>query len=52
MSFANSDAPFATGDLSAAIGRKYEGQWDILCFGNHPSWEIVRARFLELQNLL
>jgi hypothetical protein len=52
MSFANSDAFFATGDLSAAIGREYEGQCEILCFGSHPSWEIVQARFMELRNLL
>ena len=52
MSFANSDALFATGDLSAAIGREYKGQCEILCFGSHPSWEIVQARFMELRNLL
>lgn len=52
MSFANSDALFATGDLSSTIGREYEGQCEILCFGSHPSWEIVQARFMELRNLL
>jgi hypothetical protein len=52
MSFANSDALFATGDLSAAIGREYKGQCEILCFTSHPSWEIVQARFVELRNLL
>jgi hypothetical protein len=52
MSFANSDALFATGDLSAAIGREYKGQCEILCFGSHPSWEIVQARFMRLRNLL
>jgi hypothetical protein len=52
MSFANSDALFATGDLSASIGREYEGQCKILCFESHPSWEIVRARFMELRDLL
>src|ERR1700723_1222631 len=52
MSFANSDALFAKGDLSAAIGREYKGQCEILCFGSHPSWETVQARFMELRNLL
>jgi hypothetical protein len=52
MIFANSEALFATGELSSAIGREYEDQCEILCFGSHPSWEIVQARFLELRNLL
>ena len=52
MSFANSDALFATGDLSVAIGREYKGQCETLCFGPHPSWEIVQARFMELRSLL
>jgi hypothetical protein len=52
MSFANSDALFATGELSAAIGREYKGQCEILCFGPHPSWEIVQVGMMELRNLL
>ena len=52
MSFANSDALFATGDLSVVIGREYKGQCEVLCFGSHPSWEIVQARFMELRDLL
>ena len=52
MSFANSDALFATGKLSSAIGNEYEGQYEVLCFGSHPSWDTVQARFLELRNLL
>jgi hypothetical protein len=52
MSFANSDALFATGKLSSAIGNEYEGQCEVLCFGSHPSWDTVQARFLELRNLL
>ena len=52
MNFANSDALFAAGDLSAAIGREYTGQCEILCFDSPPSWEIVQARFMELRNLL
>lgn len=52
MSFANSDALFATGELSSAIGREYEDQCEILCFGPHPSWDIVQARFTEIRNLL
>jgi hypothetical protein len=52
MSFANSDALFPNQELSSAIGSEYEGQCDILCFGSHPSWDTVQARFIELQNLL
>ena len=52
MSFANSDALFATGKLSSTIGREYEGQCEILCFGSHPSWETVQACFNALRNLL
>jgi hypothetical protein len=52
MSFANSDALFAKGDLSSAIGREYEGQCQILCFGLHPSWATIQARFVELRELL
>jgi hypothetical protein len=52
MGSANSDALFAVGDLSAAIGSEYKGQCEVLCFGPDPSWEIVQARFMELWNLL
>lgn len=52
MSFANSDALFATGELASAIGKEYEGQCQILCFGSHPSWATVQARFAELRELL
>ena len=51
MSFANSDALFATGELSSALGTEYEQQCRMLCCGPHPSWEVVQARFLELRNL-
>jgi len=52
MRFANSDALFVVGELSSAIGREYEGQCQILCFGPHPSWDMVQARFIELRELL
>jgi len=52
MSFANSDALFATGELAAAIGSEYTGQCEVLCFGSYPSWEVVQDRFLELRKLL
>jgi predicted nucleotidyltransferase component of viral defense system len=52
MSFANSDALFAIGDLSSAIGKEYEGQCQILCFGPHPSWAAIQARFVKLRELL
>jgi hypothetical protein len=52
MSLANSDTLFPNGELSVAIGREYEGQCQVLCFGSHPSWEAVKARFVELRELL
>lgn len=52
MSFAHSDALFPPADLAAAIGTEYEAQCHQLCFGPHPSWDTVQARFLELRTLL
>lgn len=52
MSFARSDALFPPAELEAVIGREYEAQCRLLCFGAYPSWLQVKARFLDLQNLL
>ena len=52
MSFANSDALFATGDVSARLAANTRASARSLCFGSHPSWEIVQARFMELRELL
>lgn len=52
MSFANSDALFPSGELSAAIAEEYEGQCRLLCYGPYPSWADVQARLLELRELL
>lgn len=52
MSFANSDALFATGELASKIGREYEAPCEILCFGPRPAWDIVQARFTEVRSLL
>jgi hypothetical protein len=52
MSFANSEALFAADSLSSSLGIEYEHQCQMLCFGPHPSWEEVQARFLELKDLL
>jgi hypothetical protein len=52
MSFAHSDALFPAPDLSATIGAEYETQCQMLCYGTYPSWAEVRARFLEIRDLL
>ena len=52
MSFARSDALFPPAALADTIGREYEAQCRQLCFGAYPSWDKVRARFLELRALL
>ncbi len=52
MSFANSDALFPPADLMATLGAEYEAQCRVLCYGPHPSWTEVQARFLEIRVLL
>lgn len=52
MRFAKSDALFPTGDLAATISGEYEAQCRLLCYGPHPSWVDLQARFLGLRDLL
>jgi hypothetical protein len=52
MCFARSDALFPPRELAAIIGPEYEGQCRLLCYGPHPSWDIVRTRFLEMRDIL
>jgi hypothetical protein len=52
MSFAHSDALFPPSELATIIGSEYEAQCQMLCYGPYPSWTEVRARFLELRDLL
>jgi hypothetical protein len=52
MSFANSDALFPSGELADALGKEYESQCRMLCYGPYTSWADVQARFLELRELL
>jgi hypothetical protein len=52
MSFARSDALFASGDLAAVIGAEYESQCRMLCYGPFPSWTDVQIRMLELRPIL
>jgi hypothetical protein len=52
MSFARSDALFPPAELAEAIGAEYEAQCRVLCYGPHPSWAEVQARFRELRSLL
>ena len=52
MSFAVSDALFPPEDLAATLGPAYEAQCRMLCYGSHPSWVEIQARFLELRDVL
>lgn len=52
MSFANSDAIFPPSDLSTTLGKEYEQQCRILCYGSFPSWDAVLAMFQNLKPLL
>ena len=52
MSFARSHALFPPPELAAVIGPEYEVQCRMLCYGPHPSWADVQARFLELREVL
>lgn len=52
MTFARSDALFPAPELSLAIGAEYDAQCRQLCYGPYPSWNEVKARFLEIRRLL
>jgi hypothetical protein len=52
MSFGRSDALFPPPELESVIGQEYEAQCRLLCYGPYPSWAQVKARFLELRELL
>lgn len=52
MSFANSDALFPPSALNAALGKEYEQQCHVLCYGAFPSWNTVLAKFDRLKPLL
>ncbi|MBI3210827.1 MAG: nucleotidyl transferase AbiEii/AbiGii toxin family protein [Candidatus Solibacter usitatus] len=52
MRFSGSDALFPPPNLAANIGRGYESQCRVLCYGPYPSWAEVQSRFLELRGLL
>ena len=49
MSFVNSDALFPPAAIDGALGRDYEQQCRVLCFGAFPTWPEVRARFEVLR---
>ena len=52
MSFARSAALFPPADLAAIIGKEYEEQCEVLCYGQFPTWAEVQARFEELRQYL
>ncbi len=52
MRFALSAALFPTPDIEPALREEYESQCRMLCYGPFPSWADLKARFLELRDLL
>ncbi len=52
LSFAQSAALFPGPELSVALGREYEAQCRVLCYGTFPRWDAVRARFDEIRQWL
>jgi hypothetical protein len=52
MSFRRSDALFPPAALAEAIGREYEAQCRLLCYGGYPPWAEVRLRLEEMRGLL
>jgi hypothetical protein len=52
MSFAHSDALFPPPGLVALISAEYETQCRMLCYGDHPSWDDVTARFMKIRDVL
>jgi len=52
LSFANSDAIFPQANLVSTLGREFESQCRLLCFGPFPKWEEVQTRFETLRSLL
>jgi len=52
MDFSRSDALFPAADLSERLGAEYADQCRQLCYGPHPTWDAVLARFKELRHLL
>jgi hypothetical protein len=52
MSFARSDALFPPPKLAGVVGAEYEAQCRMPCYGPHPSWVNVQARFLEMRDIL
>ena len=52
LSFAESAALFPSPELSASLGREYEAQCRVLCYGTFPRWDDVRARFDAIRQWL
>lgn len=52
MNFKNSDALFPPSQLTSILGKEFEKQCRILCFGEYPTWDQVQLCFKEIKNLL
>jgi hypothetical protein len=52
MTFAKSDALFPPDNLRAVLGKEFETQCRILCFGPFPTWDEVQARLDSIRVLL
>jgi len=52
LSFVRSDALFPPKELRETLGREYEAQCKILCYGPYPAWDEVIASFERLKDYL
>jgi hypothetical protein len=52
LSFSNSDALFPSDALQTELGREYERQCRLLCYGAYPSWKRVLETFARLRSIL
>lgn len=52
MSFQKSDALFPPSQLAFILGKEFEKQCRVLCFGEYPTWNQVQLCFKEIKSLL
>nr|WP_261339218.1 nucleotidyl transferase AbiEii/AbiGii toxin family protein [Singulisphaera acidiphila] len=52
MRFNQSAALFPTGELRTMVSGEYKRQCQLLCFGDHPSWEKIEECFSTLKDLI
>lgn len=52
MRFARSDAIFPPAELADMLGKEYEQQCRMLCYGTYPAWDEIQGRFDQLRAVL